>query len=311
MTSDPIHQTHPERKRTGNTTEGFALVGVLLFTLIVAAVLTPFTISSANLLRTSANVMRETKLGFAVEGAAMVASAAYLANTEAELVEEGKSGLRCAVHGGDLSVRVLDHAGMVDLNAAPVSTLSTALEALGLDRQTAIRMAHSIIAFRTGGAFIAAADVFEPQFGFKQAPFEAVVELQEFEVLRSVDLDRLEDIFTVQKKHAGLSGRHAIKPLQTAFQLQSSATRNGAPGNRPVTSSGVVTIDAQADLNGGVFLRRKLVIGRDAADGKGLKILHHSPVVFQRQSWTANDAPSSTCPQLFGDALAWLFSEAS
>ncbi|MBB3743101.1 general secretion pathway protein K [Rhizobium sp. BK591] len=224
--------SHKTRMPTGNYygDDGFALLAVLAFLLLFAALLLPFSSAARLAALTSSHEFEHTRLSYAAE-AANAYVAAKLASDHSWKSSVGRDagadGMSCRIKDLTLTLRLINHAGLIDLNVAATSTIAAGLAALGLDDRQAGAVANSIVAFRSPQRGTALPIGPEPSFGLKHAPLEDVVELLDFAEMRRFTPEQLSEIFTVDSHSAFIDRDLASKPLQSILAKLDGAVHDG------------------------------------------------------------------------------------
>lgn len=186
--------------------DGFALLSVLAFLLLAAAIVTPFLSSAANYAALNRNAVRETRQRFALEGILALAAQSYF--------EWSSRGDRLPLQveclskpgGADLLIGFQNHAGLIDLNAAPASLLEDGFRAVAIETHDASELAAAADSYRLADQTVA-----DPRFtgmiagGAKNGPFEHVAELLDFAPLSGVKSETLDGVFTVLTDAADIS----------------------------------------------------------------------------------------------------------
>ena len=108
----------------------------------------------------------------------------------------------CRAGGLEVSARIQEHGGLIDLNAADPALLAAGFAALGMGEE-ADALAQTVEFYRAPGAASSAAAAIAG--GPKAAPFESVAELSDLAPLRKLPLARLMEVFTVHS-HSGVVG---------------------------------------------------------------------------------------------------------
>ncbi|WP_221165131.1 hypothetical protein [Rhizobium sp. NLR22b] len=197
--------------------DGFALLAVLAFLLLFAALLIPFSSAARLAALTSHHSFERSRLAYAAE--AINAYTAMKLETDgawAATIAGEASGRSCASGDAIVTLRILDHAGLIDLNVAGLATIEAGLAALGLTAPQVTDVASAVILFRSrqsSNSPIPAKS--EPEYGFKHAPFEDVVELLDFPEMRRFSPEQISEIFTVDSHSAAVSREFASASLRS------------------------------------------------------------------------------------------------
>jgi len=224
--SDP---TSHESAGAGHETasSGFSLVAVLVFLLIVSAIVVPFAVTAKTRLMIANNEVEQERLSLLAEGLGNVVASELTGGSGTKKIPLDSTPAAC--RAGDLSfdVRVQDHGGLIDLNAADDTLLALGFASLGFERQTAQALAKAAIRFRDSAKLFAGQPQSRTPVGppeDKQAPFESVSELQEFSALASTSLQTLHAVFTVNSKRGTISADRAPNRLRAVLAGGSSAS---------------------------------------------------------------------------------------
>ncbi|MCP9229984.1 general secretion pathway protein GspK [Mesorhizobium sp. LMG 17147] len=282
---------------------GFSLVAVLVFMLIVSAIVVPFAITAKTRLMIANNEVEQERLSLLAEGLANVASSELANGSGTEKLPLDFSPTACRSGKFTFDVRIQDHSGLIDLNAADVHLLSLGFASLGFNRQISEELAEAAIRFRgSTNAFAAqeesASSVGPPQD--KQAPFESVSELQEFSALASTPLYDLYAVFTVNSKRGTLSLDHAPSRLRTVL---AGAAERGASTTQGATEASAYTVEIAAKRDGsGIAGHAGFVIEKFPASAAGFRRLSRSPAAEIPD--LAATTSSGNCDALFGTEAA-------
>ena len=188
--------------------EGFALIVVIGFLLVVTAIILPFTLAARTAIDAGAADLVAVRSRMAAEGLAL-AVATDLADGAAEDRAAFPRGGTCRAGDVRVQLRVEDQRGLVDLNAASETLIEGGLRAVGLGGADAARHARAIAAYRIAPDAdrpLPAATVALMRAGPKGAPFEAVEELYDFPALAGVPQGTLLATFTVHSRRTRLIG---------------------------------------------------------------------------------------------------------
>lgn len=237
-------------ERQSGPDAGFALVGVLLFSLLAAAILTPLVIHSIEYRRTAVIRQSATSDRLLAEGLATLVSS--LAREQQVPLTEASAWWDCTASGRRVLIRLQDTAGLVDLNSAERPLLAAGFLALGHDRHASDAEMAQVITRRS------AASIREPTSGETagetgSGQFVSVAELQELLGLSSGEQRVAEEIFTVRNK-TGAVAKHALPP-ELAASIPSVAGASDFVGDdatpgpfRTVWVAVLAAVPAQASL---------------------------------------------------------------
>lgn len=223
--------------------QGFALAAVLGFILIISAFLSNFAVSSRVHMLTTSNIFEETKARWAIEALLTEVAREYAQSTLASTVYSPfnlREAVACQAGPVAISLRLQEHSGLIDLNAASVELLALGYQSLGLDAEVSQRLAEQTDQYRNmtpspdplpiDGAV---AD------GYKHAAFEDVRELYDFEPLRAFAQATLMQTFTVFTKSGTLSAENLPEKLHAAINASGQKAEawlvHGAAGSRVIT----------------------------------------------------------------------------
>lgn len=184
--------------------KGFALVAVLLFMLLMAAVMTPLSIHGTEYRQIA--VYRSAALAdrLLAEGVARLVSLLPGGSEN----ESGQVGAwwRCKVQEREVFVRMQDTTGLIDLNSSEEDLVAIGLIALGRDEATAHAGAKDVVRYRTPNL--------APDFGAtaselpavaRGAPFVSVAELDELLVLSAQEALVADQVFTIYNKRGSVA----------------------------------------------------------------------------------------------------------
>jgi general secretion pathway protein K len=206
---------------------GFSLVAVLVFMLIVSAIVVPFAVTAKTRLMIANNEVEQERLSLLAEGLGNVVASALTGGSGAEKFPLDSTPTACQSGEFSFNVRVQDHGGLIDLNAADESLLALGFAALGFGQQPSDELAKAAIRFRDTAKLFAGLPQSRSAVGpaeDKQAPFESVSELQEFSALSSIQLQTLDGVFTVNSKRGTISADRAPGRLRAALASGSDAS---------------------------------------------------------------------------------------
>ncbi|MBY3136119.1 hypothetical protein [Rhizobium laguerreae] len=225
--------SHKTRMPNGNCygEDGFALLAVLAFLLLFAALLLPFSSAARLAALTSSHDFEHARLSYAAEAVNIYVAAKLASETSwiSSIKRDASAdGMSCRIKDFTLTLRMVNHAGLIDLNVAATTTIAAGLATLGLDDRQAGAVANSIVAFRSPQRDTALPIGPEPSFGLKHAPFEDVVELLDFTEMRQFTPEQLSEIFTVDSHSAFIDRDLASKPLQSILAKLDGAAHVGS-----------------------------------------------------------------------------------
>ena len=220
MTPNSVGGSNPGEKR-----EGFALLMVLLFLLVVATVLTPLVLAARTDFLIASNKLRQDRLAILAEGLVTVLArevASPASESRNPVISLRSVPMRCQIGTLRIEARIQDQLGLADLNTAGAVLLEAGFVALGLDRGKSASLAAAVIAFRrppgTGdGDEFSNVDTSLISGGLKEGPFEAVEELYDFRGLRNMPARPIVETFTIHGRRREPRQRRR----QTIFRNQS------------------------------------------------------------------------------------------
>jgi hypothetical protein len=194
--------------------EGFTLIGVLVFCMILIPVCASLAQASRDLAFGVGRDLDEAKLEFLGGGVAEAIAAKLSANRNLFDQLNGR-WLACSLRETAVAISVRDHDGKIDLNNASSELLIKGFEATGLDSDDARLLQRYVEASRSNVDVPRDISTLVAKVGLKHAPFEHVDELQD--ALAAIDepaadLDRL---FTVNTGVANVEERTAAPELRT------------------------------------------------------------------------------------------------
>lgn len=250
---------------------GFALVTVLVFLLLASSITTSFALAAHLYLRQAVNE-RDDRINRSDLMLLMhVGAIVHRGNGPRATIWE-TPWLQCSFaleDGREITARYINHAGLIDLNAAQEDLLALGFAALGLTPDMANRLAEGVQSFRSANrmnnTFLGDSDNL-PADGGKGAPFEAVAELLDFPVAGQVDLDALRTVFTVHAQTATID-RLRASPVLRAYLDRIGSTNAG----QQIVSSGrrepAVTLDVLITRQGRPKRTGRLVFSANEAPG--------------------------------------------
>lgn len=205
---------HPSIERNAGAADGFALLAVLGFLMLVSSLLIMFTTSTRVKLLTSNTRYNEARLGYAAEAINAVIArkiAADVAAAHGHSAWVSGVSVRCSIGRAELYTRVQPHSGLIDLNTASQDLLQVGFAALQFDAADASSLARAVTQYRLAGSLSDPADqaAVPIEAGLKHGSFEDVSELNDFAAMRRLSLGDLAGAFTVHGKRSTLDMRAA------------------------------------------------------------------------------------------------------
>lgn len=270
----------PSHARAGE--QGFALIAVLGFLMLLAIFLTPFATSARLYALLSDNELQNKRLEQAAE--AINRYFIWRLSIDPDWKSQADRGgidiVGCQIADTDILMSIIPHARLININTADTSLLAAGLNDLGIDLGSASALARDIVAFRSPRSEDVSGE--QIQSGLKRAPFEDISELYDFRDLQGVPMSAL------TRKFSPWAGRSlAAKPddAPQPSQYYTMTTRIVSP-----TSSGQ---DAAVFMAGG------------SAQQPGTRI---SPIVQDLDGGTPKRVTS--CDDLLGPKAATILQEA-
>ncbi len=203
----------------GTGRDGFALVGVLLFLLVVTAAITPFVLAARTDLAIASGSYQNDRLAILAEGLAGVINAKLAVPAEQAQdtgLQLNSEPMRTVCGQMQVEITVQDQLGLVDLNAAPPELLEAGFQSLGVALNDARKSASVADAFRRppdAGQGNPRETAEALTNGLKNGPYEAIEELYELRSLSGVPLVNLARAFTVYGRSPEISAANMSAPL--------------------------------------------------------------------------------------------------
>jgi general secretion pathway protein K len=203
--------------------DGFALLIVLGFLLLLSFFLVPFAGSARLRALVADNDYQDVRLGYAAEAIGALSAIRFAQEKRASGIPQpvAPSRTRCRLGHAELTIDIQDHSGLIGLNIASPELLQLGFASAGLVSSDASDAARSVVLYRSanGRDSSMASTGFE---GYKYAPYEDVAELQELPLLRQVPVDRLMRIFTIEAKNQMISQRALAPPIKAIASMKSN-----------------------------------------------------------------------------------------
>ena len=189
--------------RRSSRDSGFALVVVLSFLLIAAALTTPFVTGAHVQALATRNSSRTAREEILLRGLVEMAATRYIELYENPDAQSVTDVICPAPHVGrpDIAFHFQDHRGLIDLNAASQDVLVIGFEALSLERNEAEKLASEAVRFRSvesGQNSVPSGAV--PRYGYKRGLFESTAELTDLAAFPRVQAGAVNRVFSV---HSG------------------------------------------------------------------------------------------------------------
>lgn len=288
--------------------EGFALVSVLLFLLVVTAVITPFVLAARTDFVLASGEYRNGKQDHLADGivrlfARQIASSAIVVNEALQLNSIPMSSI-C----GDqqIEVRIQDQLSLVNLNVAPADLLMAGFSAIDLPEADPAELAAFVETYRSQQGPGSSDGGEKLLDGFKFSAFEAVEELYEFPGIAKLPVRRLTEVFTVH------GGSATVNPDNLPPGLAEELSGGPAP-NPPTTGDSVeqslfyrIEVQIRSTASGAYGYSGMLIeiAGGEKTNYAGLERTAKPNVVGGDQD---DIVPNMPCEQLLGVEVAeWL-----
>lgn len=254
---------------------GFALIIVLWTLVLVSLLLAGLAAGARSDLRLTANLRRAAELESAADGAINQAIFGLLRPGDSGWA----AGARRALSSGGASVQVAidSQAGLVNPNVVQAPLMSRLLVRLGVEPETAGRVAAAIVDWRTpgqtpspGGAKAARSRAAGLDYGPPGAPFESLGELRRVLGMTPALLAAVTPYLTLWWD--GDPDPSLAEPVVLLALRDVYGTR--APPRPGERDEDVVTITARArDATGGQVARRAVVRVGFSPDGRNWRVL--------------------------------------
>lgn len=168
--------------------------------------------------------------------------------------------------GSEVQIEIVDETGKIDLNQAQLPLLSALMQAVGVERDVAERVAASIVDWRDadqltqpgGGAEDPDYAAAQLPYGAKDAPFETVAEVEQVLGMTPQLFERIEPHLTIYSGRAQPEPSYAQGPVLVALGLDPQpvlAQRDGrvlsTAGSLVATGSGTYSVASRARLPDG------------------------------------------------------------
>ena len=282
--------------------QGFALVVVLAFLLVFASFLTPFVVASHNRILTTSHSFRKVQLDFAAEAAALVAANAYANWSDEKRVSVVNKTFTCDSKFTKIQFEFLDHRGLIDLNMSDEESIAIGLVSLGLEMSKALKLARSIVEFRTPRRNSRNIEGHMPTSGYKFGYFEAVIELHDFPELHQVKVGDLEEVFSIYKKAKSISLDHASARLKDAFVNNSNASDSLTVNENGASHASIDIYMSNGPRN---WVSNRYIISYSSLTRKFVSILSSSTSPHSKKQWEKRleVAESEICNDVFSNAL--------
>ena len=161
--------------------KGVALIAVLWIVAFLSTIASTVAHQSRTSLQMTKNRIEQLKLKQAAESAILISIASKINSPHDQLLQ----GINNEFDDIKISVSVSDESGKIDLNSAPIEVLYSLMVEIGLDEDTAQRMADVILDWRDEDSLVRVGGAEDQdyvasgyEYGSKDADFERVEELQ-------------------------------------------------------------------------------------------------------------------------------------
>ena len=185
--------------RFDNDRDGFALVSVLLFLLVVAAVITPFILAARTDFLIASGQLNKARHQHTADGLVrhFARQVAASANEINELLKLNSEPMMAICGDNLIEVRIQDQRSLIDLNQAETELLAAGFAAAGLPASDTYDLAALAEKYRAPNSGFSDAGDDKLSDGFKYSGFEAIEELYEFPGFSNFQIQRLREVFTV------------------------------------------------------------------------------------------------------------------
>lgn len=282
------------------TDSGFALFVVLAFLLLIASITTPFLAAAkieALVSRNSAFAVRDAiALRGVLEMAALRYFELYRDRTDAPFSE-----VTCELNDVRLNFQFQDHSGLIDLNAASPEVLKLGFESLGLTIAASLKLANSVVRYRSVDSFAPAPELITPRGGNKFAPIENVAELQDLLPPGEFSNEIIGTVFTVYSGTGTIDEMAAPSALKERIALLPPTDRYFLVNDTRRTNA--VTVIASRQQKDGLTKYARGNFGEGTVPS-GIQILN--PVVTGTSSQIpefAKAGSAASCIDFFDSAM--------
>lgn len=297
--------------RDNDECAGFALVAVLLFLTLAASILMTFSLSARTHYKLAKNAVDYGLEHASLESMFRIGAAVQLAASSSRLAWSNGT-VNCLVGSEDIqySFEYINHAGLIDINAAGVPLLALGFESLGTSQAMSKELAQLVVRFRSppisqniDNAVATGAGV---KGDLKFAWFEAVEELYDFVALSEIDELALKRVFTVHSR----SGTLDI--LRSPPELAEFLAPRRQQVSKFLVESG--RREPAFTLNVGKVHRAKggfNLIGTFVVDvgGRSIRVLEPVAVHYGSFSWSRATVAQPECQQYFSPSTQDLVKE--
>jgi hypothetical protein len=225
--------------KNADAEQGFALVAVLGFLMLLAIFLAPFAASARLHALLANNELQNRRLQEAANAINVYSIWRLSVDPQwRQRVERGEIDLSaCRNAGTELFLSIIPHSRLININTAEKSLLAAGLEQIGINPWNVSQLVDDIITFRSPRS--TDDDESRVQSGFKRAPIEDISELHDFNDLQDVPTSVLIRVFS---PWAGRSLLQAFDSPGSPSQYFTTVTRIVTPvasgGDAAVYSAG-------------------------------------------------------------------------
>lgn len=197
--------------------DGFTLIGVLVFCLIlipVCATLVQSSRSFAQGVRGDVDAFKRELLAAGLADAV----AARVGSNRSLFDRLNERPLVCTLAEYEVAISMRDHDGKIDLNNAASELLIAGFEAAGIDKAASTRMQQFVEASRSNGDVPRDISNLVAKVSLKHTPFEHVDEMQD--VLAALDIPSVDlaEFFTINRGVANIEATTAPPELQARLR---------------------------------------------------------------------------------------------
>ena len=284
------------RLARGEQPAGSALLIVLWFLVLLAAVLTPVALSGRTELRLARNLAAGARAeALADAGIARAVFGVQDPSPEDRWRPDEIAPRRVELAGGELLITLRDEAALIDPNRAPDTLVAALFQVVGLPPEQARELAARIAdwtdpdeAPRPFGAERAAYRQAGLPYVPPNAPLESLDELTQVLGMTSEILGLVRPYLTVFSDAARPDARRAGAVVQQAIALAASSGSDAADARRqdggqpaagggaeaPVPTAPVLRVVSRARTGDGAAFTREAVVRLSRASPKGYVVLH-------------------------------------
>jgi type II secretory pathway component PulK len=215
--------------------KGFVLIAVIWLCGMLAALATGLVTRVRLETLSASNVLSDTKANLIADG--LIRLNAYRLAISNEQAEARGAETYCRWQDeAVVGIAIQDQTGLVDLNTAPPELIQLLLEGLGTNAKSARQLSLELTDFRDSDQTAADASA-EPKTypglnaGPKDAPLEAIEELDQLPSMTEDLYRKLLPLVTVHSSQPGIDPVHASAALRAVFKQPSSGSYTGSLTN--------------------------------------------------------------------------------